>query len=128
MLVGTEWQKGAVVSCEETNDFHMISVAVLDEFREEVSENDLLILSTQKVVDFFWSKISIWEVILSFHLIVIVFTINGINLVFIHWLYQYHKSNYCKLFLQCDCRYLNSLFIEQNFLVLELMLRRFAAV
>ncbi|XP_078440958.1 P-loop containing nucleoside triphosphate hydrolases superfamily protein [Wolffia australiana] len=44
----TDWQKGAIVSCEEVNDFHMVSVAVLDEFREEVSENDLLIISTEK--------------------------------------------------------------------------------
>ncbi|CAA6663788.1 unnamed protein product [Spirodela intermedia] len=44
----TEWQKGAIVSCEEANGFHMVSVAILDEFREEVSENDLLILSKEK--------------------------------------------------------------------------------
>lgn len=48
----TEWQKGAVVSCEEANGFHLVSVAVLDEFREEVSENDLLILSKEKVIFF----------------------------------------------------------------------------
>lgn len=45
----TDWQKGAVASCAETDGFHNISLAVLDEFRERVSENDLLLLSKEKV-------------------------------------------------------------------------------
>uniref|UniRef100_A0A1D1XNF7 Putative helicase MAGATAMA 3 n=1 Tax=Anthurium amnicola TaxID=1678845 RepID=A0A1D1XNF7_9ARAE len=45
----TEWQKGAVVSCEDAGGFHMVSVAVLDEFRERVSENDLLLVSREKL-------------------------------------------------------------------------------
>ncbi|MQL89807.1 hypothetical protein Taro_022394, partial [Colocasia esculenta] len=44
----TEWQKGAVVSCEEAGDFHMVTMVVLDEFREQASENDLLLLSREK--------------------------------------------------------------------------------
>lgn len=45
----TDWQKGAVASCAETDGFHNVSLAVLDEFRERVSENDLLLLSKEKV-------------------------------------------------------------------------------
>ncbi|XP_073007942.1 probable helicase MAGATAMA 3 [Typha latifolia] len=44
----TDWQKGAFSSCVESDGFHKVSVAVLDEFREEVSENDLLLLSKEK--------------------------------------------------------------------------------
>ncbi|KAK1323850.1 putative helicase MAGATAMA 3 [Acorus calamus] len=43
-----EWQKGAVAACEEVNGFHMVSLAVLEEFRNEVAENDLLLLSKEK--------------------------------------------------------------------------------
>ncbi|KAK1274911.1 putative helicase MAGATAMA 3 [Acorus gramineus] len=43
-----EWQKGAVAACEEVNGFHMVSLAVLEEFRSEVAENDLLLLSKEK--------------------------------------------------------------------------------
>lgn len=45
----TDWQKGAVASCAETDGFHRVSLAVLDEFREQVSENDILLLSKEKV-------------------------------------------------------------------------------
>ncbi|XP_008781447.2 probable helicase MAGATAMA 3 isoform X2 [Phoenix dactylifera] len=44
----TDWQKGAVASCAETDGFHRVSLAVLDEFREQVSENDILLLSKEK--------------------------------------------------------------------------------
>ncbi|KAG1369817.1 hypothetical protein COCNU_15G001830 [Cocos nucifera] len=44
----TDWQKGAVASCAETDEFHNVSLVVLDEFRERVSENDLLLLSKEK--------------------------------------------------------------------------------
>ncbi|OAY80131.1 putative helicase MAGATAMA 3, partial [Ananas comosus] len=44
----TDWQKGAVASCTESDGFHKVSMAVLDDFREEVSENDLLLLSKEK--------------------------------------------------------------------------------
>ncbi|KAJ3675167.1 hypothetical protein LUZ60_004209 [Juncus effusus] len=44
----TDWQKGAVATCTESEGFHKVSMAVLDDFREEVSENDLLLLSKQK--------------------------------------------------------------------------------
>ncbi|WOL15526.1 hypothetical protein Cni_G24307 [Canna indica] len=43
-----DWQKGAIVSCNETDGFHKVSLAVLDEFREDVSENDLVLLSKNK--------------------------------------------------------------------------------
>ncbi|KAK1300878.1 putative helicase MAGATAMA 3 [Acorus calamus] len=43
-----EWQQGAVAACEEVNGFHMVSLAVLEEFRSEVAENDLLLLSKEK--------------------------------------------------------------------------------
>ncbi|KAJ0976868.1 hypothetical protein J5N97_012342 [Dioscorea zingiberensis] len=43
-----EWEKGAVDSCSEANEFHKVSMAVRDEFREELSENDLLLLSKEK--------------------------------------------------------------------------------
>lgn len=46
----TDWQRGAIASCAESEGFHKVSMAVLENFREEVSENDLLLLSTQKVL------------------------------------------------------------------------------
>lgn len=49
MVDETDWQKGAVASCTESDGFHKVSMAVLDDFREEVSENDLLLLSKEKV-------------------------------------------------------------------------------
>ncbi|XP_039140308.1 probable helicase MAGATAMA 3 [Dioscorea cayenensis subsp. rotundata] len=42
------WEKGAVDSCTEADEFHKVSMAVRDEFREELSENDLLLLSKEK--------------------------------------------------------------------------------
>ncbi|CAL9186896.1 unnamed protein product [Musa hybrid cultivar] len=44
----SDWQKGAIASCNETDGFHRVSLAVLDDFRGEVSENDLLLLSKSK--------------------------------------------------------------------------------
>ncbi|KAF3337672.1 putative helicase MAGATAMA 3-like protein [Carex littledalei] len=44
----TDWQKGGIVSCAESEGFHKVSMAVHDNFRDEVSENDLLLLSSQK--------------------------------------------------------------------------------
>ncbi|KAG6490987.1 hypothetical protein ZIOFF_052319 [Zingiber officinale] len=44
----TDWHKGAVASCNEIDGFHKVSLAVLDEFRGDVSENDLLLLSKTK--------------------------------------------------------------------------------
>ncbi|XP_062185215.1 probable helicase MAGATAMA 3 [Phragmites australis] len=46
--VGLDWQKGVVASCAESEGFHKVSMAVLDDFRENVSENDLLLLSKEK--------------------------------------------------------------------------------
>lgn len=43
-----DWQRGAVASCQEGDEFHKLSLVVLDDFREDVSENDLLILSKDK--------------------------------------------------------------------------------
>ncbi|XP_015631205.1 probable helicase MAGATAMA 3 [Oryza sativa Japonica Group] len=45
---GQNWQKGIVASCTESEGFHKVSMAVLDDFREMVSENDLLLLSKEK--------------------------------------------------------------------------------
>ncbi|KAL5216782.1 hypothetical protein ABZP36_008183 [Zizania latifolia] len=45
---GLGWQKGIVASCSESEGFHKVSMAVLDDFREIVSENDLLLLSREK--------------------------------------------------------------------------------
>ena len=47
--VGLNWQKGVVASSAESEGFHKVSMAVLDDFRENVSENDLLLLSREKV-------------------------------------------------------------------------------
>ncbi|KAI0507769.1 hypothetical protein KFK09_013897 [Dendrobium nobile] len=44
----TDWQRGAVATCQEADEFHKLSLAVLDDFREDVSENDLLLLSMEK--------------------------------------------------------------------------------
>ncbi|XP_078172250.1 putative helicase MAGATAMA 3 isoform X2 [Carex rostrata] len=44
----TDWQKGGIISCAESEGFHKVSMAVHDNFRDEVSENDLLLLSSQK--------------------------------------------------------------------------------
>jgi hypothetical protein len=44
-----DWQRGAIASCSQSEGFHKVSMAVLENFREEVSENDLLLLSNQKV-------------------------------------------------------------------------------
>lgn len=49
LLDTTDWHKGAVASCNEVDGFHKVSLAVLDEFRGDVSENDLLLLSKIKV-------------------------------------------------------------------------------
>ncbi|XP_020583755.1 probable helicase MAGATAMA 3 [Phalaenopsis equestris] len=44
----SDWQRGAVASFQEVDEFHKLSLAVLDDFRENVSENDLLLLSKEK--------------------------------------------------------------------------------
>ncbi|KAG9444226.1 hypothetical protein H6P81_015566 [Aristolochia fimbriata] len=44
----TEWQKGGVVSCTEASEFHMVSMGVNEEFGRTVSENELLLLSSEK--------------------------------------------------------------------------------
>ncbi|XP_058098947.1 probable helicase MAGATAMA 3 isoform X2 [Magnolia sinica] len=44
-----ECYKGVVVSCvEDANGFHMVSMGVKSEVTEEISENDLLLLSNEK--------------------------------------------------------------------------------
>jgi len=44
-----DWQRVAVGLCAESEGFHKFSMAVENEFRETVSENDLLLLSKEKV-------------------------------------------------------------------------------
>jgi senataxin len=44
-----DWRRGAVGSCTESEGFHKLSVAVEDSFQDNVSENDLLLLSKEKV-------------------------------------------------------------------------------
>jgi len=46
---GMDWRRGAVGSCTESEGFHKLSVAVEDNFQDNVSENDLLLLSKEKV-------------------------------------------------------------------------------
>nr|CAB3487038.1 unnamed protein product [Digitaria exilis] len=46
---GLDWQRVAVGLCAESEGFHKFSMAVGNEFRETVSENDLLLLSKEKV-------------------------------------------------------------------------------
>ena len=46
---GMDWWRGAVGSCTESEGFHKLSVAVEDNFQDNVSENDLLLLSKEKV-------------------------------------------------------------------------------
>ncbi|KAG2634775.1 hypothetical protein PVAP13_2NG309409 [Panicum virgatum] len=43
-----DWQRVAVGLCAESEGFHKFSMAVENEFRETVSENDLLLLSKEK--------------------------------------------------------------------------------
>ncbi|PKA53953.1 putative helicase MAGATAMA 3 [Apostasia shenzhenica] len=43
-----DWQRGAVASFEKSDEFHKLTLAVVDEFREDVSENDLLLLTQEK--------------------------------------------------------------------------------
>ncbi|XP_066368260.1 probable helicase MAGATAMA 3 isoform X2 [Miscanthus floridulus] len=45
---GMDWRRGAVGSCTESEGFHKLSVAVEDNFQDNVSENDLLLLSKEK--------------------------------------------------------------------------------
>lgn len=52
-----DWQRGMVGSCTESEGFHKVSMAVLDAFWEIVSENDLLLLSKDKVSFF----LVIWQ-------------------------------------------------------------------
>jgi senataxin len=47
--VRLDWQKGLVGSSTESEGFHKVSIAVMDDFREDVRENDLLLLSKEKV-------------------------------------------------------------------------------
>jgi senataxin len=47
--VRLDWQKGLVGSSTESQGFHKVSIAVMDDFREDVRENDLLLLSKEKV-------------------------------------------------------------------------------
>ena len=47
--IGLGWQRGVVGSCAESEGFHKVSMAVLDAFWEIVSENDILLLSKDKV-------------------------------------------------------------------------------
>lgn len=47
MVDGT-WDKGAVARCVEADGFYKVDVVVRDDFRDEVSENDLLILSEKE--------------------------------------------------------------------------------
>jgi senataxin len=44
-----DWRRGAVGSCTESEGFHKLSVAVEDNFQDNVSENDLLLISKEKV-------------------------------------------------------------------------------
>ncbi|TVU14519.1 hypothetical protein EJB05_37994, partial [Eragrostis curvula] len=46
--VTMDWQKGAVASSAESEGFHKVSMAVMDDFRESLRENDLLLLSKEK--------------------------------------------------------------------------------
>jgi hypothetical protein len=46
---GLDWQRVAVGLCAESEGFHKFSMAVENEFREALSENDLLLLSKEKV-------------------------------------------------------------------------------
>ncbi|KAF3791608.1 putative helicase MAGATAMA 3 [Nymphaea thermarum] len=43
-----EWDVGAVVAIEESNGFHILSFVVKPEFGEDVSDNDLVLLSREK--------------------------------------------------------------------------------
>ncbi|WVZ85631.1 hypothetical protein U9M48_032532 [Paspalum notatum var. saurae] len=43
-----DWQKGLVDSCTESEGFHKVSVAVHDEFEDNLRENDLLLLSKEQ--------------------------------------------------------------------------------
>ena len=43
------WEKGAVKPCTESEGFHKVEMLVADSFREILSENDLLLLSKEKV-------------------------------------------------------------------------------
>ncbi|MBO8590086.1 hypothetical protein INN88_15950, partial [Staphylococcus aureus] len=47
----TEWQKGLVISCDEVTGFHMFTLGVKDEVTNEISENDLLLVSDEKFQD-----------------------------------------------------------------------------
>ncbi|XXG88664.1 hypothetical protein AAC387_Pa12g0854 [Persea americana] len=47
----TEWQKGLVISCDEVTGFHMVTLGVKDEVTNEISENDLLLVSDEKFQD-----------------------------------------------------------------------------
>ncbi|KAG0463291.1 hypothetical protein HPP92_019360 [Vanilla planifolia] len=43
-----DWQRGAVASCQKSDEFHKVSLLVQDEFNEDVSDNDLLLLTMEK--------------------------------------------------------------------------------
>lgn len=46
---GMDWRRGAVGLCTESEGFHKLSVVVEDNFQDNVSENDLLLISKEKV-------------------------------------------------------------------------------
>lgn len=58
-LLETDWQRGAVASCGEANGFHLVSLGVFSEFGMQVSENHLLLLSSEKVK-------SLWSCVVFF--------------------------------------------------------------
>lgn len=43
-----DWQQGLVGSCAESEGFHKVTMEVHDEFRDNLRENDLLLLSKEK--------------------------------------------------------------------------------
>ncbi|CAN6438865.1 unnamed protein product [Victoria cruziana] len=43
-----EWDVGAVVAVDESNGFHIVSLVVKPEFGEDMSDNDLILLSREK--------------------------------------------------------------------------------
>ncbi|KAJ3700412.1 hypothetical protein LUZ61_004117 [Rhynchospora tenuis] len=47
----SDWQQGLIASCDESEGFHRVAVAVLESFQDRVSENDLLLLSTVKFAE-----------------------------------------------------------------------------
>lgn len=48
---GGNWDKGAVARCTESDGFYRVDVVVRDDFRNQVSDNDLLILSEREFTE-----------------------------------------------------------------------------